>query len=280
MRLRETQNPLREKLTLFWHNHFATSNAKVHNAGYMLGKYDLMRRHALGNFRDLLQEMSKDPAMMVWLDTSQSKKGNAERELRPRADGAVQPRHRPLHREGHPRGRPRLHRLGDQGRQGVLQSEPARRRRQRPSSARPASGPAKTSSASAWSSRPARTSSARKLYRFLVSETIPPTPELLEPLAEQFRKSDYDFGALVATVLRSNLFFSPEAYRTQRQVAGRVRPRHRPRAGRQRPMGPLWRSLEGLGQRLFIRRRSRAGTAARPGSTARRCSSARTWRWP
>jgi uncharacterized protein (DUF1800 family) len=54
-----------------------------------------------------------------------------------------------------------------------------------------------------------------KLYRFLVSETVPATPELLEPLAVQFRKSDYDFGALVATVLRSNLFFSPTVYRTR-----------------------------------------------------------------
>ena len=43
-------HPLREKLTLFWHNHFATSNAKVQNAGYMLGQYELMHRHALGNF--------------------------------------------------------------------------------------------------------------------------------------------------------------------------------------------------------------------------------------
>src|SRR5207244_12085632 len=51
----------------------------------MLGQYDLVYRHALGNFRDLLQEMSKDPAMMVWLDTNQSKKGqpneNYAREL-------------------------------------------------------------------------------------------------------------------------------------------------------------------------------------------------------
>src|SRR5205085_6011839 len=56
---------------------------------------------------------------------------------------------------------------------------------------------------------------AGKLFKFLVSETIPATPELLEPLAEQFRTSDYDFGALVGTVLRSNLFFAPAAYRTQ-----------------------------------------------------------------
>src|SRR5262245_8066056 len=72
----ESPHPLREKMTLFWHNHFATSNAKVRNAGYMLGQYRLIHRHALGGFRPLLQEMSKDPAMMVWLDTAGSKKGN------------------------------------------------------------------------------------------------------------------------------------------------------------------------------------------------------------
>src|SRR5436305_1810589 len=45
---------------------------------------------------------------------------------------------------------------------------------------------------------------AKKLYRFLVSETVPPAPELIEPLASAFRKSNFDFGAMVRTVLRSN----------------------------------------------------------------------------
>src|SRR5262249_49480364 len=84
-RMLYTPHPLREKLTLFWHNHFATSNAKVNSAVSMLGQYDLMRRHALGSYRDLVQEMSKDPAMLVWLDTATSKKGmhneNYAREL-------------------------------------------------------------------------------------------------------------------------------------------------------------------------------------------------------
>ena len=62
-------DPLREKMTLFWHNHFATSNAKVQNAGFMLAQYELLRKYALGNFRELLLEMStKDRAMLVWLD--------------------------------------------------------------------------------------------------------------------------------------------------------------------------------------------------------------------
>src|SRR5205085_12001378 len=72
-----TTDPLREKMTLFWHNHFATSNRKVQNAGYMLEQNELLRRHALGSFRSLLQEMSADPAMMVWLDTIQSRRGQA-----------------------------------------------------------------------------------------------------------------------------------------------------------------------------------------------------------
>jgi uncharacterized protein (DUF1800 family) len=54
-----------------------------------------------------------------------------------------------------------------------------------------------------------------KLFKFLVSETIPATPELLELPAAQFRKSDYNFGLLVELMLRSNLFFSPEAYRSR-----------------------------------------------------------------
>jgi uncharacterized protein (DUF1800 family) len=54
-----------------------------------------------------------------------------------------------------------------------------------------------------------------KLYRFLVSETVPATPELIGPLAEEFRNSGYDFGALVRTVLSSNLFFSQAVYRTR-----------------------------------------------------------------
>jgi uncharacterized protein (DUF1800 family) len=76
---------LREKLSLFWHNHFATSQAKVQNVGHMVRHYELIHSHALGDFRQLLHGMTIDPAMMIWLDTIQSKKGmpneNYAREL-------------------------------------------------------------------------------------------------------------------------------------------------------------------------------------------------------
>ncbi|MBL8792656.1 MAG: DUF1800 family protein, partial [Planctomycetia bacterium] len=55
---------------------------------------------------------------------------------------------------------------------------------------------------------------AAKLYRCLVSETVPASPELLEPLADRFRQSDFHFGELVKTVLRSNLFFASAVYRS------------------------------------------------------------------
>ena len=97
----------------------------------------------------------------------------------------------------------------------------------------------------------------------------------------QFRTSDYDFGALVKTMLSSNLFFSATVVSHADQVAGRFRPGHRPRPGRarsaRRPWRRRWRSWA---RTSSTRRRSRAGTAARPGSTARRCCSARTWPWP
>ena len=68
-------DPLREKLTLFWHGHFATSNRKVQSVALMLRQNELLRRHALGDVATLLKEISADGAMLVWLDGSNSKKG-------------------------------------------------------------------------------------------------------------------------------------------------------------------------------------------------------------
>src|SRR5262249_22228619 len=67
-------DPLREKLTLFWHSHFATSNRKVNNVPRMLGQNETLRRHALGPFADLLTAVVADPAMLVWLDGGGSRK--------------------------------------------------------------------------------------------------------------------------------------------------------------------------------------------------------------
>jgi uncharacterized protein (DUF1800 family) len=67
-RMVRTPNPLQELMTLFWHNHFATGVAKVGSAALMKQQNDLFRRNALGNFRTMLQEVTRDPAMLIWLD--------------------------------------------------------------------------------------------------------------------------------------------------------------------------------------------------------------------
>ena len=85
-RMVHTRRPLQEKMTLFWHNHFATAYTKIagafgseEGARYMAakpsedpnkvkGQIELLRENALGNFRDLLVAVAKDTAMLVWLD--------------------------------------------------------------------------------------------------------------------------------------------------------------------------------------------------------------------
>jgi uncharacterized protein (DUF1800 family) len=66
--------PLLEKMTLFWHGHFATSVQKVKDAYWMWQQNDTFRRHALGNFATLTKEISRNPAMMIYLDLQQSRK--------------------------------------------------------------------------------------------------------------------------------------------------------------------------------------------------------------
>ncbi len=68
-------DPLREKLTLFWHGHFATSNKKVESVALMDRQNETLRTHALGGFAALLEAIVADPAMLVWLDGGTSKKG-------------------------------------------------------------------------------------------------------------------------------------------------------------------------------------------------------------
>ncbi len=69
-----TPSPLTEKMTLFWHNHFATSQQKVRFAAYIYRQNTLLRRNALGNFANMLHEMSRDPAMLIYLDGANSRK--------------------------------------------------------------------------------------------------------------------------------------------------------------------------------------------------------------
>src|SRR5260370_15891427 len=62
-----TRRPFEEKLTLFWHNHFATAASKVPDI-FMFVQNQLLRANGLGRFDDLLLSVARDPAMLIWLD--------------------------------------------------------------------------------------------------------------------------------------------------------------------------------------------------------------------
>ena len=75
MRMLYTRRPLQEKMALFWHNHFVSASSKVLTANLMLQQIQLYRDHALGNFETLLQKVTRDPAMIYYLDNKENKKG-------------------------------------------------------------------------------------------------------------------------------------------------------------------------------------------------------------
>ena len=249
-RMLKTRHPLREKLTLFWHDHFATSNAKVQNARFMLAQYRLMQSHALGSFAALLLQMGTDPAMLVWLDTNTSTKaapnenyarelmelfslgiGNyTETDIRQAAKAFTGYEIK----EGKGTFNRRQHDAGEKsvfGKSGKFTGEDvAKLCLEHPACPR---------------------FIVRKLYKFLVSDLDTPAAELIDPLAEEYRKSGFDTGKLVSTVLRSNLLFSPSAYRAKIKspvefAVGTVRTLE----GHAGTL-PLAGALEGLGQVLF-----------------------------
>ena len=76
-----TPDPLTERLTLLWHNHFATSQLKVEDVGAMKRQNDTFRRHARGPFGDLLRAMLCDPALLAWLDAPSNRKGKPNENL-------------------------------------------------------------------------------------------------------------------------------------------------------------------------------------------------------
>jgi uncharacterized protein (DUF1800 family) len=205
-------HPLRERLTLFWHGHFATSAAKVSDPRMMYAQNSLLRQYSLGRFGAMLDEVSKDPAMLVWLDATTNHKahpnenfarevmelfclgiGNySEHDVKEAARSFTgwelrQERFR-FNRYQHDAGPKTL--LGQTGAWTgddvlrILLDQPATGR-----------------------------FLARKLFRFLISETAEPPAALLEPLAAGLRQHKYDLGWLVRTVLGSNLFYSPHAVR-------------------------------------------------------------------
>src|SRR5438552_6301808 len=247
----QSLHPLREKLTLFWHNHFATSIAKVNRVDLMFRQNRLLRRHALGKLQPLLLDISRDPAMLIWLDSNTNVKGaaneNYARELMELFSLGVG-----HYAESDVRGAARAftgwHTDGDEFEFAADLHDAADKK------FLGRSGP--------WSGEDivriileqpaAALFVVRKLYRFFISENESPADALLEPLAQAFRKSDYDIGLLVKTMLSSRLFFSEHAYRQRVKslvefVVGVVRTFEGTRPS-PATMAP---ELEAMGQLLF-----------------------------
>jgi len=210
-RMIHTPHPLLEKMTLFWHNHFAISNLRVGNAPLIERYLQLLRSHALGPLAPLWQAVWRDPAVLLGTEAAENRKAlpneNFARALLEHfgpGPGNFGPgdvtdaaraltgcfvrrgRFRFLDRE-HDSGVKKI--LGQQGNWGgddavrIVLAQPATSKRL-----------------------------VEKLYRWLISETDEPGDTLLAPLAELLA-GDHDFSKLVEKMLRSNLFFSDMAYR-------------------------------------------------------------------
>jgi uncharacterized protein (DUF1800 family) len=76
-----TPHPLEERLTLMWHNHFATSNLKVDDLKLMKRQNETLRKQALAPFGEMLRSMVHDPALLNWLDAPQNRKGHPNENL-------------------------------------------------------------------------------------------------------------------------------------------------------------------------------------------------------
>jgi len=74
-RMINSERVLEEKVALFWHNRFATGVAKSNVNLMMRAHLEMLRDHGMGNFRNILQQLSRDPAMIWWLDQQTNHKG-------------------------------------------------------------------------------------------------------------------------------------------------------------------------------------------------------------
>jgi hypothetical protein len=241
-------DPLRERMTLLWHDHFATSVRKVGRGRYMQLQNETLRTHALGKFGDLLLAMSKDVAMLIWLDNRLSSKGrpneNYARELLElfalgrdnyeeqdikevaRAfTGWTSSGERFVYD-------PKRHDSGEKtifGKKGKWTGEDVvRLLLEQPACARHV---------------------ASRIWHDMVGPWLP--EEVLEDLAQGLRDSDYDLGQLVRRILSSRAFYSAQAYRSRisdpsEYVLGIVR-----RLGAKARISSIAGYISTLGQSLF-----------------------------
>jgi uncharacterized protein (DUF1800 family) len=204
-----TSRPLQEKMTLFWHGHFATAFYKVRSSQFMYQQNQLFRQNALGRFDDLLTGVYKDPAMLIWLDGRLNVKSvpneNFGREVMElftlgvgnyteddvHANARAFTGWRLDAKTGAVTFVPRLHDDGSKtllGQTGNWGADDA----VRIMCAHPATGPFL----------------AGKLWKFFASDT--PSNAAIQRMADAYYSSDHSIAAMVRTMLTSPEFYSLE----------------------------------------------------------------------
>ena len=215
-----TRRPLQEKLTLFWHDHFATSQEKLTNYELMLAQNETLRAHAGGDFRAMLVAMAQDPAMLIWLDNKDNVKGKpnenfarevmelfcmgegqgyTERDIREVARAFTGWTLRPIHRTTDPAkfiDDPRLHDGGEKTFLGATGN---------------ATGADAIDAILKQEATPRFL--ARKLYRYFVRDDI--APELHDQLAKLLVNAKYEVKPFLKAVFLSRDFYSPASVGTQ-----------------------------------------------------------------
>ncbi|GAC1374127.1 MAG: hypothetical protein NVSMB30_16740 [Hymenobacter sp.] len=239
---------LREKMTLFWHGHFA---CRVRQPDAALSLHNSMRQHALGKFPDLLRAVSQEPAMLQFLNNQQNRKEhpneNFAREvmelfalgLGNYSEDDVKESARAFtgwgyDYQGRFKFREQEHDAGPKtflGRTGPLTGEDVLQHlMQQPAAA---------------------TFLVTKIYRFFVNDV--PNPAHIEPLAGAFRKSGYDIADLLERLFSADWFYEPA------NVGTHIKSPVELLAGIRRPLNvkvdnpqPLLGYQRALGQNLFM----------------------------
>ena len=211
-RMLNSPRSLEEKMTLFWHGHFATEQEKVRDYRLLLDQIEMLRENATGNFRDLLLGIAQDPAMLVYLDNRKNVKGHAnenfareimelfalgvgnytEDDVKEAARaftgwanyGRDYSENADLHDQGEKTVLGETGNFNGQDIIGILLRQEA-----------------------------CAEFISRKIYRFLVREDL--SPELNRELAAVLRDGGYDLKPLLRTIFRSRDFYSHPSYASQ-----------------------------------------------------------------
>ncbi len=232
--------PLRERTTLMWHDHFATSDRKVEDARAMHRQNRWLRERGLGDFRELLHGIAKDPAMLVWLDGNSNRAGhpneNFAREVMELfALGIGNYDERDVQEAARA-----LTGWGTEGRSFVF------REKDHDAGSKRVLGRGTRSGEEALDAILAHPACPRFVARRLLEEFVAPAPEVawVEETAALLVERDWNVRATLEVLLASRLFFSPAARRsriaapveclaiTARTLAARLAPRKAAEAAR------------------------------------------------